>query len=160
MTILRISLGESYKNDLLNYPLRKNDHTSCQKNNVLDYFKSEQELLSLKEDLLYRWDLSIETDLKNKYNIPLKILREINHGNKFSEIGEYEYPIRSKNIRNIYNFTQQDILNILNELKNTNNSMTNIGLKYNITRKLVSNINQGISYIIKNYEYPARKINH
>ena len=157
MTILRISLGQSYKNEQLSYPLRKNNHDATKKEKVLDYFTSEQILLQLKEDLLYRWDLSIETDLVKKYNIPIKILREINHGSKFQEYGDYNYPIRNKNIRNNHNFSQQDILNILNDLKNSSLNMTQIGKKYNIHRDTVSKINKGQTYLIKNYDYPARK---
>lgn len=156
-TILRISKGQSYYNPTLQYPLRNNIHASMQKNNVLDYFTSEEELLALKDDLQFRWDLTIETDLKNKYNIPLKILRDINQGNKFANIGNYTYPIRKKNIRNTYNFTQQDIINILKLLRDTNLSMADIGIQYHIHRNTVSKINLGQSYPIKNYCYPARK---
>ena len=156
-TILRISKGKSYFNPKLKYPLRNNIHSFMKKNDVLDYFNSVEELLALKEDLYFRWDLSIENDLKNKYNIPLNILREINLGQKFANIGEYNYPIRKKNIRNIYNFTQQDIINILNLLHNTNLSMSDIGAQYHIHRNTVSKINSGLNYPIKNYCYPARK---
>ena len=73
-TILRISLGYSYFNSNLYYPLRKNNHDAARKDEVLDYFENEEKLLELKEDLCYRWDLKIENDLVEKYNIPLKIL--------------------------------------------------------------------------------------
>lgn len=156
-TILRISKGQSYVNPNLSYPLRENDHSNVAKNQVLDYFSSEEQLINLKEDLKYRWDLSIDKDLKEKYQIPLRILREINNGRKFTDVGIYEYPIRGKNIRNIHNFSQTDIKDILNDLSNTQLSMQSIGLKYNLNRTTVSNINQGLSYPIKDYQYPARK---
>jgi hypothetical protein len=99
--------------------------------------------------------------LIKKYNIPLKILREINQGKKFSNYGKYNYPIRTKNIRNIYNLSQLDILNILNDLRYTNMTMIDIGKKYNnLHRDTISKINKGKTYIIKNYDYPARKSNH
>lgn len=156
-TILKISKGQTYVNPYLKYPLRNNDHSSTCKNTILDYFSSIEMLINLKEDLLYRWDLNIENDLKQKYNIPLKILRDINQGRLFQEIGDYTYPIRKKNIRNINNFSIQDILNILNDLSNTQMSMLDIGLKYKINRNTVANINKGLSFPIKNYQYPARK---
>jgi len=59
-TILKISTGKTYVNPYLNYPLRINNHESIKKNSYLDYFNSLKELLNLKEDLFYRWDLSIE----------------------------------------------------------------------------------------------------
>lgn len=156
-TILRISKGQSYYNPNLKYPLRENDHSSMLKNNIQDYFNTQNELLQLKEDLLYRWDLTIEQDLTKKYNLPLLVIRDINQGRKFADIGDYLYPIRNKNIRNLYNFTQNDILNILNDLRNTKLSMTKIGEKYNLNRSTIARINEGSAYLIKNYDYPARK---
>ena len=158
-TILKISTGKSYYNPKLNYPLRKNNHDALKKNDILDYFNSEEELINLKEDLLYRWDLDIETDLSKKYKIPIKILRDINNGRKFENIGNYTYPIRPKNIRNNHNLDQSKIKEILNLLKNTNISMTKIGEKYNCGRATISNINLGKAYIIKDYNYPARQTN-
>lgn len=155
-TIFKISNGYTYINDNLNYPLRQNNHNSQKKQDIQDYFDSVNDLLLLKEDLKYRWDLTLEKDLTKKYNLPLKILKEINNGRLFNEIGEYSYPIRKKNIRNNNNFSQQDILNILNDLKLSNLSMVKIGEKYKIHRDTVSKINKGLSYIIKDYDYPAR----
>lgn len=155
-TILKISQGYSYFNPNLNYPLRRNNHDANKKDSVIDYFKNEEELLQLKDDLLYRWDLEIENDLAKQYNIPVKIIRNINQGHLFETIGNYQYPIRNKNIRNNQNFTINDVLNILSDLRNTSKSMSDIGIKYNIHRNTVSKINRGEAYIIKNYDYPAR----
>lgn len=155
-TILNISQGYTYFNPNLSYPLRKNNHDSNKKDEILDYFDSEKDLLDLKDDLYYRWDLEIENDLTSKYNIPLRILRKINQGEIFQNIGDYKYPIRNKNIRNNHNFTINDVINILTDLRNTSQSMSDIGIKYKIHRTTVSKINKGESYIIKNYDYPAR----
>lgn len=155
-TIFNISQGYIYYNPKLSYPLRKNNHDSSKKNKINDYFNSEEELLNLKEDLLYRWDLKIESDLIKKYNIPLKILRDINQGRIFKDIGKYNYPIRHKNIKNNKHFTIEDILNILSELRNSSKSMIEIGKKYKVHRDTISKINNGQAYIIKNYNYPAR----
>lgn len=155
-TILRISSGQNYFNSNLSYPLRSNNHDSAKKNKIEDYFQNQQELISLKEDLLYRWDLKIEKDLCKKYQIPLRIIRQINQGRLFQEYGEYNYPIRKKNIRNKNNFTQTDIQNIILDLKNPNLSMEQIGLKYKLNRNTVSKINKGEIYILKNIKYPIR----
>ena len=155
-TILKISLGKTYVNLELNYPLRRNNHESVKKDSYLDYFNSLDELLSLKEDLLYRWDLTIEEDLLKKYSVPLKILRDINNGRKFQEYGDYSYPIRARNIRNNQNFSIDDIEKMLNLLHTTKLSMEKIGEKYNIHRNTVAKINKGEAYVIKNYNYPAR----
>ena len=155
-TILNISRGYTYFNPNLIYPLREHNHDANKKDSILDYFNNIEDLLNLKDDLYYRWDLKIENDLTKKYNIPLKILRDINQGNIFEKIGNYNYPIRSKNIRNNNNFTRDDVLNILSDLRNSKKSMTDIGLKYKINRNTVSKINNGEAYIIKDYDYPAR----
>lgn len=157
MTIYRIASGDSYIQENLQYPLRKNNH-DFRKKYVLDYFSSIDDLLSLKEDLKYRWDLTIEKDLPKKYNLSLRILRQINDGTLYSNYGDYTYPIRSRSIRNNKKFSISDIENILLLLRNTNKTMSEIGLEYNIHRNTVSNINLGKTYPIKNYVYPARKI--
>ena len=151
--IYRISKG--YNNNLF-YPLRNNNHDYLIKNSIEDYFNSEEELLQLKNDLLFRWDLTIENDLLNKYHIPLKIIRAINQGEKFAEIGNFNYPIRQKNIRNNLNLSPQIVEEILYELKTTKKSMDIIGKEYKIGRTTISKINQGLSYPIKDYKYPAR----
>lgn len=155
-TILRISLGYSYKQEDLQYPLRNNNHDSVKKNEIKDYFPDEQTLLNLKHDMKYRWDLTLEEDLTKKYNIPIRIMRDINNGRKFSEYGNYEYPIRAKNVRNSKNLTIQQIKEILDLLQNSQKSMTEIGKMYNLHRDTISAINQGKSYIIYNFSYPAR----
>ena len=155
-TILNIAQGYTYFDPNLSYPLRKNNHDASKKDEVTDYFADEEQLLNLKDDLFYRWDLEIENDLTKKYNVPLRILRKINQGDIFEDIGEYTYPIRNKNIRNNHNFTIEDVMNILLDLRTTSESMGNIGIKYNIHRNTVSKINSGAAYRIKDYDYPAR----
>lgn len=95
--------------------------------------------------------------MPNKWNIPKCVLHDINHGKKFQEYGVFTYPIRNKNVRNKNNLTIKDIECILFDLKNTDLSMTQIGKKYNFGRDAISKINEGKSYPIKNYNYPARK---
>lgn len=152
-----IARGQTYIQEELQYPLRFQDHQSQRKNQVLNYFTSEEELLNLKDDLKFRWDLGIETDLVIKYSIPLKILRGINQGKIFQEYGNYNYPIRLKNVRNNANLTIEDVQQILQLLRNSFQSMKDIGLIYHLDRNTISRINLGQAYIIKDYDYPARK---
>ena len=79
-----------------------------------------------------------------------------NTGKKFKDIGDYNYPIRNKNIRNKNNLSKEDIEELLFLLKTTNISMTELGKKFNFGRAAISNINRGIAYPIKDYNYPAR----
>jgi DNA-directed RNA polymerase specialized sigma subunit len=158
MTIHRICQGISYTNPNLHYPLRDTSKRDfAKKDKIADYFDSEESLIELKEALKNNWWESLEIDIPKHYNIPKRIVRQINYGEKFAEIGKYEYPIRKKNtVRNVNNFTKQDVLDILDLLKNTDLTMIEIGRKYNIHRQTVSNINKGISFPIKDYIYPAR----
>lgn len=154
-TIVRINTGKSYINSKLDYPIRKQKYSGAKKE-LLDYFNSEQELLQLKEDLLYRWDLMIETDLHNKYNIPIALIRDINNGRKFQQYGEYIYPIRKKNSTNKINLSIQQVKEILNLLKNTKTSIVQIAIDYKISRNTIYKINKGETCRIKNFNYPAR----
>ena len=154
-TIVRINTGKSYINSELDYPIRKQKYSGVKKE-LLDYFKSEQELLDLKEDLLYRWDLMIETDLSNKYNIPIALIRDINNGRKFQHYGDYTYPIRKKNSTNKVNLSIEQVKEILNLLKNSKISIVQIAANYNISRNTVYKINKGETCIIKGFNYPAR----
>ena len=154
-TIVRINTGKSYVNPKLNYPIRKQRYCGTKKS-LLDYFESEEVLLNLKEDLLYRWDLMIDTDLSNKYNIPIALIRDINNGKKFQEYGNYIYPIRKKNSNNKNNLSIQQVKEILDLLKNSKISIVQIANDYNISRNTVYKINKGETCIIKGFNYPAR----
>ena len=155
-TILKISKGYTYYNAELCYPLRKQNHDANKKNDLSDYFDNEEDIYLLKDDLKYRWDLSIENDLSQKYNLPIRVLRDINHGRKFQNYGEYTYPIRQKNIRNNNNFTYDTVLKILFDLRYTNLPAIKLAEKYGIHRNTIAAINTGQTYYIKDYDYPAR----
>ena len=154
-TIVRINTGKTYINPDLDYPIRKKKYSGAKKD-FLDYFKSEQELINLKEDLLYRWDLMIEDDLIKKYNIPLGLIRDINNGRKFQEFGTYNYPIRQKNASRKKNLSIQQVKEILALLEDPSNTIVKIAEQYNINRGTVYKINKGETCIIKGYNYPAR----
>lgn len=155
-TILKIAKGYTYHDTNLSYPLRTQNHEANKKNDLFDYFDNEMDIYLLKDDLKYRWDLSIEVDLKQKYNLPIRVLRDINLGRKFQNYGEYNYPIRKKNIRNNNNFTYDIVLKILFDLRYTKLPAIKIAEKYGIHRNTVAAINIGQTYYIKDYDYPAR----
>ena len=156
--IYNINLGKTYVNTELHYPLRNgNIRTFQKKDNLFDYFENEEKLLEFKRSLKYDWELNMETEIPDIWGIPRKICKAINQGLLFSEYGNYSYPIRPKNKKNNFHFLKQDIINILQELRNTKYSMTEIGNHFNIGRAAVASINQGKTYIIEAYDYPARK---
>jgi len=95
-TVLNIAKGNTYKQENLKYPLRLNNHDCLKKDKISDYFETEEQLILFKNDLKFRWDLSLEEDIPNKWNIPKRVCRQINHGELFNEYGTFTYPIRSK----------------------------------------------------------------
>lgn len=154
ITISKINEGITYTNPNINYPIRdKNFHAQ----KPIEDFLSEDDLLLLKEYIKFRWDLSLEIDIPKQFNISKNLVRDINHGRKYSEYGNYTYPIRNKNIHNKNKLTQKDILLILDRLKNTKDTMEQIGKDFNFGRATIGKINRGEAYIIKDYNYPARK---
>lgn len=55
--------------------------------------------------------------------------------------------------------TDDEAFEIIKLLKNTNLSQEEIGMSFNVSRHIVSNINQGNSYIREGIDYPIRKPN-
>lgn len=53
-------------------------------------------------------------------------------------------------------FTEEEILGIYNELKNSELSLTELSKKYSITLSSISNINNGITYYHSSVSYPIR----
>lgn len=154
-TIRRISAGISYINPNLHYPLRRYNHDSLKKETLKDYNLTEKSIIELKEDLKYRWDLTLDFGLYKKWNIPVNILRDINQGRIFQEYGKYSYPIRVNKASRL-ELSISDIKDILNLLKNSNLSMEAIGKQYNVSRATIRKINKGQEYQIKDFPYPAR----
>ena len=98
--------------------------------------------------------------IAEKFNINLTTIYHINHGQSYKIKGR-EYPIRNKEqINNIKTKSMRklddSIDEIINLLLNSDLKMTEIGKKFNINRKEVGKINQGIIYKNENYDYPLR----
>lgn len=140
------------------YPLRESFDRICTRRNLITLNLSEQTVLDIKKDLLNSWWLTIEKDIPKKYNVSKDVIRMINHGRLFQEIGSFNYPIRKKNANNRVLASKQDALDMLSLLRNSNLSMSKIGKKFGKGRAFVSNVNQGKSCFIPEYDYPARQI--
>lgn len=98
--------------------------------------------------------------IAEKFNINLTTIYRINYGYSY-KIKNKKYPIRDKEqVSNIKNKSMRklddSIDEIINLLINSNLKMTEIGEKFNINRKEVGKINQGIIYKNENYDYPLR----
>ena len=153
ITIERLNAGETYYNKNLIYPIRQKKYTP--KSGVLNGNSSltQEQLDSLIYDLkntnIYMKDLCV------KYKISQSVITNINTGKRYFN-KDLEYPIRKKNASRMLNFSQEDLLKIKEMLQN-NITMDIIAKQMNCSRKTISNINKGISYVNPNWNYPIKK---
>jgi len=98
------------------------------------------------------------TEIAKQYDCHINTIQKINQGYSPYHFENISYPIRtadeSRVLKNI--LSEDTIVNILYELRYTNNTMQDIGAKYNLHRNTISNINNGKKQPILNYDYPAR----
>lgn len=152
ITIERLNAGETYYNSNLTYPIRQQKYVP--KSGVLNGNSSltQTELNSLIYDLkntnIYMKDLS------KKYKVSQSVITNINTGKRYFD-ETLEYPIRKKNKSRMLNFSQKDLLLIKTMLQN-NISMEEIAKQMGCSRKTISNINKGVSYVNSDWNYPIR----
>jgi LysM repeat protein len=92
-------------------------------------------------------------EIAEQYNIPKHIIKQLNYGKSWTKILKIkEYPIRNTNKLN-----KTQINEIINLLKNTDLTYTEIAEKYNRGIGSIWGINNGEHYNNKNLEYPIRK---
>ena len=139
--ISAINLGNRYKKDNLIYPLRNTD-------NRYSYSTLKQIRYSLK----YELDLSIK-DISKKYKVDYSQVSNINQG-KIYFVKNEKYPLRNKRLTDLDDKT---VNNIIDDIINSDLCLSEIAVKYNISRTRISGINQGIYYIRDSLNYPLRK---
>ena len=98
-------------------------------------------------------------DLAKQYNCSIGIIRKINNGSSGYRLNNFNYPIRSTDESRVLRAVlgKEKIKNILDDLRNTTMTMTEIGKKYSLCRNTISDINKGKKEPLDNYIYPARK---
>ena len=134
-------MGNRYKKDNLIYPLRNTD-------NRYSYSTLKQIRYSLK----YELDLSIK-DISKKYKVDYSQVSNINQG-KIYFVKNEKYPLRNKRLTDLDDKT---VNNIIDDIINSDLCLSEIAVKYNISRTRISGINQGIYYIRDSLNYPLRK---
>lgn len=119
---------------------------------------NEKEAKQIINLILSNKTIRFEEIAKN-FNCSINTIQKINLGLQPYYFKEYNYPLRSKDESRVLKayLGEEKILNILNDLRNTTMTMTEIGQKYNLCRNTISDINKGKKEPINNYEYPARK---
>lgn len=138
--ISSINTGKRYKKDHLLYPLRNTDTRYS-----LDLVKQ------VRYSLKYELDLTL-SDIAARYNMDRSQVSAINQGHAYY-ISSAKYPLRDKRKRDL---SEAQLLLIVDDIQNSEMSMSEIAAKYNVSRAAVSGINYGINYHNEALEYPLR----
>lgn len=135
----RVNKGEKILKEGLDYPLRP----------ILSKI-SEEEAEQIRL-LLKNSDLSYE-EIANIFDKKVERIRKINIGAIFKN-SNYEYPIRGKKRY----LTKEQLNEIIELLKNSSLTFTEIANKFNVSPTAIYYINNGESYHNNNIIYPYRK---
>ena len=149
-----INSGTHYYNDQLDYPLRKKDIKRTELENKQSKFYNNQQLLLDIIEALKNPMLSLE-EISQIYGTSISIISLINTGKKYKLDG-ITYPIRYKNQSRLKLFSNEELIEIKEMLLNRKYTMTNIGQKFNVDRKVISDINIGKRQKQTDWSYPIR----
>ena len=149
-----INSGTHYYNDQLDYPLRKKDIKRTELENKQSKFYNNQQLLLDIIEALKNPMLSLE-EISQIYDTSISIISLINTGKKYKLDG-ITYPIRYKNQSRLKLFSNEELIEIKEMLLNRKYTMTNIGQKFNVDRKVISDINIGKRQKQTDWSYPIR----
>ena len=139
--ISAINNGHRYKIDGFIYPLRNTRYS-------LDLLKQ------IRYSLRYETDISLK-EIAKKYNIDCSQVSAINQG-KIYYVKNEDYPIRKKRRQDL----DDDIVNkIIDDIISSELSLSEIAIKYKVSKVRISGINNGRFYIRNNLKYPLRKQN-
>lgn len=152
-TIGKINQGKTYFNPSLDYPIRISPMIKRGLEKETSLAETQYNLII---DLLKNSSLAVN-DIAKKVGCNRTTISKINQGKHFycEQINEI-FPIRKSN-RRFKKLTEAEILEIINDLKNTDFSMIKLALKYNCSRDTIGDINSGKSHKQEDIEYPIRK---
>lgn len=139
--IASINKGYKHHNNNLKYPLRNTNRSK-----ILSFDEVNLIKYMLKNTNLH------QKDIANYFKIIRKRVTDINNGKTFFDENE-EYPLRNQK-----HFSNKTIINIINDLKNTELTYKDISEKYQCNISKIVDINNGtINYVYKyNSEFPIR----
>lgn len=120
------------------------DHPNCKISNadVLNVIRELQE------------NKITDRAIAKKYGISDKIVADINHGYSH-KIEGVDYPIRIKH--GSQKLTEDQANQIKSLLKNSNQSYSQLGQQFGVTKGTIYQINRGTNFKRPNEEYPIRK---
>lgn len=148
--VCEINTGKSHFNPNIDYPIRKNKINSKK---ITDE-KLKSIIKDLQENNLYIKEIA------KKHEISTDTINRINKGEIYKQ-ENLSYPIRKnklngrdKNNTNV--ITQENVNKAIDLLMNTNLTQTKIALECNMSKTLVYNIKNGLSYKKDDLNYPLR----
>lgn len=122
---------------------------------------SEEQIQEIYNELRQQ-ELTL-TELAKKYEVHLSTMSSINNGKTYFHSTE-KYPIRNGNKKikkGVFSYQakldEKTLLQIIELLKENNESMRQIAQKFQLTSTLIQNINQGKTYYQINETYPLRQ---
>jgi len=136
--ISQINLGNTYKQENLDYPIRKTRY-------------DKEQIKRIHYSLQYELDKSMN-QLAKEYKIDRSQLNEINQG-RFHSLPGKKYPLRSGRV---FSINKDFVDKIKDLLINTNIEQKEIAKQYNVSRGFVTSINKGSYYYDNNLSYPLR----
>lgn len=147
-TIGSINYGESYKMDIIDYPIRE-------KQNKPGKLSDEEvnEIIKLLETTYDSYE-----EIGNRFGVEARAIARINKG-YFHKQDNIKYPIRNyKNSKNKPLLTYEQVTDIIHILTNTKLSITKIAKKYNVPVNIIIGIKSGKTkmYRREGIEYPLR----
>lgn len=92
-------------------------------------------------------------EICQEYGCSAGFLTKINQGASYYS-SNFTYPLR--NTKNGKHFSQSEVDDIIEKLKNKNITLAEIAREYNVSQNVIVRINQGQSYYNKNLIYPIR----
>lgn len=153
-TLSKLNNGVTYYNSNISYPIRtpkmckkliagiNSSAGKCSKETL------EQIIFLLKNTKLSTKEIEQITGIKQEY------IRNINNGKTYVQ-ENLTYPLRKLG-KGSKQLTQNQVLEIIELIKNSDCSLASIATRYNVSSKTVSGINCGTTYRQKDITYPIR----
>lgn len=145
--VLRINSGTSRAIVGEKYPIRENPNISGK--------LTEEDVDEIIELLKYTY--RFKGDIGRQFGVEPAQIDKINTGRAHFRSNE-QYPIRKWKSSGIILFTYEEVTDIIKALKETQESISSIARRYNVSFNAISQINQGTTkkYKRDNLQYPLR----
>lgn len=152
--ISEINNGIRYFSADLTYPLRKPPKMVCKEG--VEHHNAKLEKKDLEEIIILLKGNNVTfNEIGEMYNCSYTTISKLNRGLSYFD-KDIDYPIRKNHVKT-NSLNQEQVLDVINLLINTNFTMEHIAKIFNVSKDTISRLNAGKTYINKDYIYPIRK---